>query len=263
MALRPQIMLMLALVLLLVGCRPCGVLVKRESEMSCPTDIRQTVPWCAGEDAIFHCPCGPEASFYGYKPTCWSAWPASGAQWRDQGCGPQVFEGGYQVIGGSPSTGPYLEPTPLEGFGPGAPSAAAGRLEYDTQGIMPGGQFPSEQFPSQQFPGEQLPGEQLPGEQLPGEQLPGEQFPWKQFPGESLNSQQAPGGSISEHWPTTAVSPQRLLPVNRPTGLETGPPTEEKTRESSPWNGSASSVEEAPMLPGRLVVFQRDSPEVF
>lgn len=68
------------------GCH-CGCLMKRESEMSCPTDIRQTVPWCGGEDAIFHCPCRPACDFYGYKPTCWGIWPASGAEWRDAYCG--------------------------------------------------------------------------------------------------------------------------------------------------------------------------------
>ena len=46
------------------------------------------VPWCAGEDAVFHCPCGPNEAFYGYKPTCWGVWPTSGAEWRDIHCGP-------------------------------------------------------------------------------------------------------------------------------------------------------------------------------
>jgi hypothetical protein len=74
-------------ILLIGGCRPHGLLVKRESELSCPTDIRQMVPWCAGEDAIFHCPCGPSREFYGHKPTCWGAWPASGSEWRNAYCG--------------------------------------------------------------------------------------------------------------------------------------------------------------------------------
>ena len=71
------------------GCKSQGVLAKREAEKCCPTDIRKTVPWCAGEDALFKCPCEPNAAFYGYKPTCWRTWPASGATWRDLHCGKQ------------------------------------------------------------------------------------------------------------------------------------------------------------------------------
>ncbi|MEX2317465.1 MAG: hypothetical protein WD669_09965 [Pirellulales bacterium] len=80
----------LSLIFLLVatsGCRwfCCG---KRASELECPTDIRQTQCWCMGEDAIFHCPCGPDSEFYGYQPTCWRNWPAAGAEWRDMHCPP-------------------------------------------------------------------------------------------------------------------------------------------------------------------------------
>ncbi len=71
------------------GCKSSGLLAKREAEKCCPTDIRKTVPWCAGEDALFHCPCEPSAEFYGYKPTCWRTWPTSGASWRDLHCGDQ------------------------------------------------------------------------------------------------------------------------------------------------------------------------------
>jgi len=69
------------------GCKSTGFLAKREAEKCCPTDIRKTVPWCAGEDALFQGPCQPDASFYGYKPTCWGTWPASGSDWRDLHCG--------------------------------------------------------------------------------------------------------------------------------------------------------------------------------
>lgn len=72
---------------ILGGCKSTGILAKREAEQCCPTDIRKTVPWCAGEDAIFQCPCRPSSEFYGYKPTCWGIWPASGAAWRDAHCG--------------------------------------------------------------------------------------------------------------------------------------------------------------------------------
>lgn len=70
----------------LSGCH-LGLLEKAESERNCPTDIRQTVPWCFGEDAIFYCPCRPGEDFHGHKPTCWKMWPTSGAEWRDVYCG--------------------------------------------------------------------------------------------------------------------------------------------------------------------------------
>ncbi len=72
---------------LLSGCNLCCC-GKRASELSCPTDIRKTQCWCFGEDAVFSCPCGPDEEFYGYQPTCWRNWPASGAQWRDSRCPP-------------------------------------------------------------------------------------------------------------------------------------------------------------------------------
>ena len=73
-------------VTLLGGCYQ-GLMMKRKQEIQCPTDIRQKVPWCAGEDALFHGPCGPDSDFYGMKPTCWGEWPASGADWRNAFCG--------------------------------------------------------------------------------------------------------------------------------------------------------------------------------
>lgn len=79
--------LLIIAVMAAIGCKQSGLLAKRESEKCCPTDIRKTVPWCSGEDAIFNCPCQPNASYYGYKPTCWGTWPTSGAHWRDTHCG--------------------------------------------------------------------------------------------------------------------------------------------------------------------------------
>lgn len=99
-------------VFLLGGCCPLGFLVKQESELHCPTDIRQMVPWCVGEDAIFHCPCGPNREFYGYKPTCWDIWPAPGAQWRDTYCRPLQQDHFYGEPSGSESSGD--EPSDLE-----------------------------------------------------------------------------------------------------------------------------------------------------
>ena len=74
------------------GCKSTGFLAKREAEKCCPTDIRKTVPWCAGEDALFKCPCEPSTAFYGYKPTCWRTWPTNGSAWRDMHCGNQHHE---------------------------------------------------------------------------------------------------------------------------------------------------------------------------
>ena len=41
---------------------------------------------------IFYCPCGPSREFYGCKPTCWGAWPAPGAEWRNAFCGPPALD---------------------------------------------------------------------------------------------------------------------------------------------------------------------------
>jgi hypothetical protein len=77
-------------ILLLMAAGGCNLCCcgKRASEQNCPTDIRKTQCWCFGEDAIFCCPCGPDSEFYGYQPTCWRGWPASGAEWRDGRCPP-------------------------------------------------------------------------------------------------------------------------------------------------------------------------------
>src|SRR5262245_17947384 len=94
----------LCLPLLLVaatGCHSFGPLVKRDSELNCPTDIRRTVPWCAGEDAIFHCPCGPDGPFYGHRPTCWRTWPAPASVWRDEYCNGGQCPGGMCMSGGA------------------------------------------------------------------------------------------------------------------------------------------------------------------
>ena len=64
------------------GCHH-DIFSKRRSEFCCPTDIRQKHPFRWGEDALLRGPCGPDAEFYGLKPTGWRLWPTSGAQWRD------------------------------------------------------------------------------------------------------------------------------------------------------------------------------------
>jgi len=95
------------------GCQNFGVLVKRESELNCPTDIRKTVPWCVGEDAVFRCPCGPNQEFHGHKPTCWGIWPASGAAWRDAHCGPLFTDYCDPITVPEPQPVPPFEEAPL------------------------------------------------------------------------------------------------------------------------------------------------------
>jgi hypothetical protein len=109
------------------GCHCFGPMVKRESELNCPTDIRKTVPWCAGEDAIFRCPCSPRPEFYGHKPTCWRVWPAPAAAWRDMYCGgletapsalPSIDEPGPRAPAEQPPLPPIKEATPPESLPP-------------------------------------------------------------------------------------------------------------------------------------------------
>jgi hypothetical protein len=77
------------------GCH-CGCCSKRVSELNCPTDIRQTHCWCFGEDALFHCPCGPNEEYYGHQPTCWRDWPTTSQEWRDAFCRPIEPGAAYQ-----------------------------------------------------------------------------------------------------------------------------------------------------------------------
>ena len=71
--------------IVLSGCRH-GILAKRSAELCCPTDIRKTVNWKCGEDAVFCPPCRPDHAYFGHKPTCWRDWPTSGEDWRDVNC---------------------------------------------------------------------------------------------------------------------------------------------------------------------------------
>ena len=59
------------------GCHVC-FWGKRYSEFTSPTDIRKTHPWCLGEDALFHYPCGPNRANYGLKQTEWRDWGDAG-----------------------------------------------------------------------------------------------------------------------------------------------------------------------------------------
>jgi hypothetical protein len=135
------------------GCRNYGYLLKRESELNCPTDIRKTVPWCAGEDAIFHCPCGPNAEFYGHKPTCWGVWPAPATVWRDSYCGCRCSDvsGDYGTI--EPNATPQLmllpevgpEPSMMPPLGPSGEDEALPHPEH----TMPA---PTDSSQSQEMP---------------------------------------------------------------------------------------------------------------
>ena len=76
---------------------------KRNTEFKSPTDIRQSHPWCLGEDAIFEYPCGPSREDYGLKPTCWREWPAGGARCNENCYGPPTeptipFDAGQQPL---------------------------------------------------------------------------------------------------------------------------------------------------------------------
>ena len=102
-----------ALGLWLVGGCHFGWMAKRASELGCPTDIRQTVPGYIGEDAVFHCPCGPSPAFYGYRPTCWGIWPTPGSAWRDAYCGGQLTDPMATGTPAVPGFHSHLEPQPL------------------------------------------------------------------------------------------------------------------------------------------------------
>lgn len=108
---RSRICFMLMLAATALGCRAHGPFVKRESEVRCPTDVRKTVPWCYGEDAIFMCPCGPAQAYHGLKPTCWRPWPGTAAEWRDSHC-----YGGH-----CPDGGCYAAPVPGDSVGSPTP----------------------------------------------------------------------------------------------------------------------------------------------
>lgn len=103
---------MTALAVVTAGCHSFGICAKRESELNCPTDVRKTVPWCAGEDAVFACPCGPNENFYGHRATCWRDWPTSAAAWRDMSCGPTVIAETTTVGESNPFRGQPATPTP-------------------------------------------------------------------------------------------------------------------------------------------------------
>jgi len=110
-------MALLAVLALASGCTSFGPMVKRQSELNCPTDVRQTVPWCAGEDAIFRCPCGPDGQFYGHRPTGWRCWPASATVWREAYCaGPVICEDAGTIVPGPAQVQPLPaveEPEPI------------------------------------------------------------------------------------------------------------------------------------------------------
>jgi hypothetical protein len=99
------------------GCH-VGCCSKRASEKKCPTDIRKTHCWCFGEDALFRYPCGPNRVFYGHKATCWREWPATGSQWREMHCGPQVLPATLPTEAEVMPVPPVAGPAPAEGQTP-------------------------------------------------------------------------------------------------------------------------------------------------
>jgi hypothetical protein len=130
---------------LTAGCSSHGIFVKRQSELNCPTDVRKTVPWCVGEDAIFQCPCGPAEAFYGHRPTCWRTWPAPAAVWRDSYCPTEVsIESGIQ----NPFRDGDLVPLPQA-----EPALPQGPLELETptEVIPPAASRPERLYKSNTF----------------------------------------------------------------------------------------------------------------
>lgn len=205
----------LVLVLGTCGCSPCGCLVKRQSELSCPTDIRQTVPWCVGEDAIFHCPCGPNQSFYGYKPTCWGVWPAPAAEWRDERCGPHMdhYEGDEYL----PEELPPLSPGQPEEAAPDTPPARDDAGHQEDAGTLPGLPVP-EVSSSGTWPTERITGRVR---------------------------------------PATAAYLPTIPATTRLAARTLARPRVEPKREPPFAKAPADRIGDAPMLPDRLIVFQK------
>ncbi|QEG36021.1 hypothetical protein Pr1d_33300 [Bythopirellula goksoeyrii] len=144
--LKQFVVLLTGSTLLLGGCHH-GCLIKRRSELRCPTDIRQMVPWCAGEDAIFHCPCKPSPVFYGHKPTCWGAWPASGPEWRDAYCG---------CVLSDPVSEEVELPSPIFEIGPASESGPSSESKLPLEESLPS-TTSAEPGPIRKLPTEPLP----------------------------------------------------------------------------------------------------------
>jgi hypothetical protein len=240
-------------VLGLSGC--CCCMAKRQSELNCPTDIRQTVPWCAGEDAIFHCPCGPEHQFYGYKPTCWSVWPADAAQWRDAGCGPQMTAAGCEVNGDNPTLLPTPVPGPVQEFTPRPPLVRNVGPERD----------PDEPVPTLPTP---LPGPvpeitpRPPSVRNAGpERDPGEPVPTLPTSQQQPSGARPTGGTGPPLWPTSAANVQVFHAAGSLTQLTLARPQEEQRPRTRLRHDGTEGVGDPPLLPERLVVFQPGAQE--
>ncbi|MEO0531285.1 MAG: hypothetical protein AAF266_12030 [Planctomycetota bacterium] len=52
----------------------------------CPTDARAITLSCAGQEAVRKCPCGPDAAYYGHRPTTWTSWPTGWEQYECEQC---------------------------------------------------------------------------------------------------------------------------------------------------------------------------------
>jgi hypothetical protein len=99
-------------------------------KFSCPTDICNKLLCCMGDEPDFHCPCEPSQPFFGYKPTCWGVWPASGEAWRDAYCGP-------------PAAGCVVpEPALMEPANVNGDSAGGGSTENLPPLVMPESSLP-------------------------------------------------------------------------------------------------------------------------
>jgi hypothetical protein len=140
---RISIIYVVVCLMLISGCNYC-CWGKRISEKNCPTDIRQTHKWCFGEDALFHYPCGPKAEFYGYQPTCWREWPASGAAWRDMYCQPAATAAPTVEFQPPHESGPVIvpdtelpEPMPTAPVTPLPPSPQSPTVPSQSPTVLP------------------------------------------------------------------------------------------------------------------------------
>lgn len=204
----------------LCGCRPCGWLIKRESETDCPTDIRQTVPWCVGEDAIFHCPCGPDENYYGYKPTCWGVWPASGAEWRDSRCGPPITGCTGSAESYPPAELPMPTPAPMTRVERRTLPPGNARLDRATDSTLPGLPFPDAPQGGS-------------------------------WPAQHTGAIIAPKATPPVIEPPASSQPPEIT-FSRPQPEESPPPPTQ-------WSDDQTTGDEpGPMLPERLIVFQQE-----
>ena len=254
----------LVLVLVASGCCPCGCLVKRDEELSCPTDIRQTVPWCVGEDAIFHCPCGPDRSYYGYKPTCWGIWPTAATEWRDSRCGPGMTNCGGEETGYPPTELPTPVPDEAEEIPPGMPPAREMLPQGDSDGTLPVWPFP-ETSSGGRWPAEQTSGTLTPQAAAYVRNLPANSLPTKvafDRTGEDQSRQQQQIDHQPETLGDAPLLPNRLIVFQQPAQSQAATQDdqlrrEDQSRQQQRIDQQLEKLSGTPLRPDRMTEFQQ------